>query len=113
MDFFILWDGSVSVRFLHHRLGTAVDVLRYTDINYGILPMPKYAENEDYIAANASLGLGYSNAGEPVAVYWAQKTGTVYFYVDYRSVWGPFFGPGINLYFDNLSVKVTFAEEGE
>ena len=66
--------------------------------------------NADYIAANSALGLGYSNAGEPVAVYYAQKTGTVYFYVDYRSVWGPFFGPGIDIYFDNLSVKVTFEE---
>lgn len=61
----------------------------------------------NYLAANESLELGYSNAGEPVAHYWAQKTGTVYFYVDYRSVWGPFFGPGIFLYFDSLSVKVV------
>ena len=67
--------------------------------------------NEEYMAANEALGLGYSNAGNPVGVYYAQKSGTVYFYVDYRSVWGPFFGPGINLLFDNLSVKVTFEDE--
>ena len=40
-----------QVLFIYDRLGTAVDVLRYTEVNYGILPMPKYAENEDYIAA--------------------------------------------------------------
>ena len=56
------------------------------------------------------MGLGYSNAGEPVAVYWAQKTGTVYFYVDYRSVWGTCFGPGVNILLDNLSVKITYEE---
>ena len=67
--------------------------------------------NDEYMAANEALGLGYSNAGNPVGVYYAQKSGTVYFYVDYRSVWGPFFGPGINLLFDNLSVKVTFEDE--
>ena len=64
----------------------------------------------DYIAANEAMGLGYSNAGEPVAVYWAQKTGTVYFYVDYRSVWGTCFGPGVNILLDNLSVKITYEE---
>lgn len=64
----------------------------------------------EYIEANAAMGYGYSNGGEPVAVYWAQKTGTVYFYVDYRSVWGTCFGPGVNILLDNLSVKVTFEE---
>ena len=72
-----------------------------------------FEANANYIAKDAELGLGYSNAGEPVAHYWAQKTGTVYYYVDYRSVWGPFFGPGIYLYFDNLSVKVVPAPEEE
>lgn len=81
----------------------------------GTDPVPAFdggfEANEQYMAANEALGLGYSNAGNPVAVYYAQKTGTVYFYVDYRSVWGPFFGPGTNLLFDNLSVKVTFEDE--
>lgn len=63
--------------------------------------------SESYIAKNEELGLGYSNGGEPVAHYWAQKTGTVYFYVDLRSVWGSHFGPGMYYYFDELSVKVV------
>lgn len=113
----LLWFGiAESVDDIGADGTSVVEMFNYWSAA-GTDPVPAFdggfEANEDYIAANASLGLGYSNAGEPVAVYWAQKTGTVYFYVDYRSVWGPFFGPGINLYFDNLSVKVTFAEEGE
>lgn len=66
-----------------------------------------FEADANYIAKNAELGLGYSNGGEPVAHYWAQKTGTVYFYVDLRSVWGSHFGPGINYLFDEISVKVV------
>lgn len=66
-----------------------------------------FEADANYIAKNAELGLGYSNGGEPVAHYWAQKSGTVYFYVDLRSVWGSHFGPGINYLFDELSVKVV------
>jgi chitodextrinase len=66
-----------------------------------------FEASDAYIAANATMGLGYSNGGEPVAHYWAQKTGTVYFYVDYRSVWGTCFGPGNDILFDELSVKVV------
>lgn len=74
-----------------------------------------FGADENYIAKNAELELGYSNAGEPVAHYWVQKTGTLYFYVDLRSVWGSCHGPGRYYYFDNLSVKVVAppAEEEE
>ena len=53
-----------------------------------ILPVDGgFEANAAYIADNDAREIGYSNAGEPVAHYWAQKSGTVYFYVDYRSVW--------------------------
>lgn len=66
-----------------------------------------FGGTDAYLAKNEELGLGYSNAGEPVAHYWAQATGTVYFYVNLRSVWGSRFGPGKDYYFDSLSVKVV------
>ena len=72
-----------------------------------------FGGSADYIAKNTELGLGYSNGGEPVAHYWAQKTGTVYFYVNLRSVWGSRFGPGKDYFFDELSVKIVPAPEEE
>lgn len=72
-----------------------------------------FGGTDAYLAKNEELGLGYSNAGEPVAHYWAQTTGTVYFYVNLRSVWGSRFGPGKDYYFDSLSVKVVPAPEEE
>ena len=72
-----------------------------------------FGGSADYIAKDTELGLGYSNGGEPVAHYWAQKTGTVYFYVNLRSVWGSRFGPGKDYFFDELSVKVVPAPEEE
>ena len=66
-----------------------------------------FGGTDAYLAKNEELGLGYSNAGEPVAHYWAQATGTVYFYVNLRSVWGSRFGPGKDYFFDCLSVKVV------
>ncbi|MBR4734478.1 MAG: PKD domain-containing protein [Bacteroidales bacterium] len=77
-----------------------------------ILPLDSGFEADDaYIADSATRGIGYSNAGEPVAHYWAQKSGTAYFYVDYRSVWGTCFGPDVVILFDELSVKVVDAPE--
>ena len=85
--------------------------------NPGAEPVPAFdgdfGANADYIAKNGELGLGYSNGGEPVAHYWAQKTGTIYFYVTIRSVWGSCHGPGRYYYFDELSVKVVPAPEVE
>ena len=85
--------------------------------NPGAEPVPAFdgdfGANADYIAKNGELGLGYSNGGEPVAHYWAQKTGTIYFYVTLRSVWGSCHGPGRYYYFDELSVKVVPAPEVE
>ena len=72
-----------------------------------------FGADDNYIAKDAELGLGYSNGGEPVAHYWAQASGTVYFYVNLRSVWGSRFGPGKDYYFDELSVKVVPAPEEE
>lgn len=66
-----------------------------------------FEADANYIAKDEALGLGYSNGGKPVAYYWAQKTGTVYFYVNLRSVWGSRFGPGKDYFFDELSVKVV------
>lgn len=110
----LLWFGIAESESEVGADGTSVvEMFNYWSAA-GTAPVPAldggFDASADYIAANAALELGYSNAGEPVAVYWAQKSGTVYFYVDYRSVWGPFFGPGIFLYFDELSVKVTFEE---
>jgi len=111
----LLWFGIAESEDAVGADGTSVvEMFNYWSAA-GTAPVPAldsgFEADENYIAKNAELGLGYSNAGEPVAVYYAQKTGTVYFYVDYRSVWGPFFGPGIDLLFDNLSVKITFEEE--
>lgn len=110
----LLWFGMAeSINDIGADGTSVVEMFNYWSAA-GTDPVPAldsgFEADEAYIAANASLELGYSNAGEPVAVYWAQKTGTIYFYVDYRSVWGPFFGPGINILFDNLSVKVTYEE---
>ena len=85
--------------------------------NPGAEPVPAFdgdfGASADYIAKNGELGLGYSNGGEPVAHYWAQKTGTIDFYVTLRSVWGSCHGPGRYYYFDELSVKVVPAPEEE
>ncbi len=113
----LLWFGIAESEDAIGLDGTSVvEMFNYWSAA-GTDPVPPidggFEANANYIAKNAELGLGYSNAGEPVAHYWAQKTGTVYYYVDYRSVWGPFFGPGIYLYFDNLSVKVVAAPEEE
>ena len=110
----LLWFGMAeSINDIGADGTSVVEMFNYWSAA-GTDPVPAldsgFEADEAYIAANARLELGYSNAGEPVAVYWAQKTGTIYFYVDYRSVWGPFFGPGINILFDNLSVKVTYEE---
>lgn len=70
-----------------------------------------FEANAAYIADNEARGIGYSNAGEAVAHCWAQKSGTAYFYVDLRSVWGTCFGPGHDMFLDCLSVKVVPAPE--
>jgi len=106
----LLWFGIADSEDKVGADGTSiVEMFNYWSAA-GTDPVPAFdggfEANDDYIAANTALELGYSNAGKPVGVYWAQKTGTVYFYVDYRSVWGPFFGPGIDLLFDEISVKV-------
>lgn len=66
-----------------------------------------FATNEAWVKANAEMVLGYSGNGEtPYAEYTVEETGTLYFYMDYRNVWGTTFGPGRDMYFDNFSVKV-------
>ena len=66
-----------------------------------------FATNEAWVKANTEMGLGYSGNGEtPYAEYTVEETGTLYFYMDYRNVWGTTFGPGRDMYFDNFSVKV-------
>lgn len=72
-----------------------------------------FGANDGYIAKNAELGLGYSNDGEAVAHYWVQETGTLYYFVTLRSIWGSHFGPGLDYYFDDLSVKVVPAPAEE
>ena len=91
--------------------GTAVmEIFNYWGDQTGD-PVPAYDGNfagtEEWLKANTAMGLGYSGDGEtPYVDYTVETSGTLYFYLDYRSVWGPIFGPGIDLYFDNLSVKV-------
>jgi PKD repeat protein len=114
----LLWFGIAETEDAVGMDGTSVvEMFNYWNPDWdnmranSILPLDSgFEADEAYIADNAAREIGYSNAGEPVAVYWAQKTGTVYFYVDYRSVWGTCFGPGNDILFDNLSVKVTFEE---
>jgi len=40
-----------QLMFTYNGLSKAVDTYRYTEIDYGIVPMPKYNENEDYCAS--------------------------------------------------------------
>lgn len=111
----LLWFGIAEAEDEVGKDGTSVvEMYNYWNSAYdnpGSEAVPAldsgFEADANYIAKNAELGLGYSNGGEPVAHYWAQKTGTVYFYVDLRSVWGSHFGPGINYLFDELSVKVV------
>ena len=114
----LLWFG---IAYSEDEIGTdgtsVVEMFNYWDPDWGAMransvpPIDSgFEADANYIADNEARGLGYSNAGEPVAVHWAQKTGTVYFYIDYRSVWGTCFGPGVDLFFDSISVKVTYEE---
>ena len=111
----LLWFGIAESQDMIGTDGTSVvEMFNYWEPNWedmGANSVPALDSgceaSADYIAASEARGLGYSNAGEAVAHYWAQKSGTVYFYVDLRSVWGTCFGPGIYYYFDELSVKVV------
>ena len=115
----LLWFGIAEAEGDVGKDGTSVvEMYNYWNSAYdnpGSEAVPAFdggfGANDNYIAKNGELGLGYSNGGEPVAHYWAQKSGTVYFYVDLRSVWGSHFGPGIFYYFDELSVKIVPAPE--
>lgn len=75
-------------------------------------PIPAYdgnfAGNEEWLAANTSMELGYSGDGvTPYVDYTVEASGTLYFYMDYRNVWGNTYGPGRDMYFDNLSVRIV------
>lgn len=117
----LLWFGIAEAEGDVGKDGTSVvEMFNYWNPDWdniganSILPIDGgFEANADYIADNAAREIGYSNAGEPVAHYWAQKSGTVYFYVDYRSVWGTCFGPNVVILFDELSVKIVPAPEEE
>lgn len=68
--------------------------------------VPAYDGNlegtEAWNAANAELGMGYSGA-ESVE-YTVQNSGTFYFYINYRNVWGNYWGKDVLL--DNASLKI-------
>lgn len=66
-----------------------------------------FAANEAWLNANVEMGLGYSGDGEtPYVDYTVEKTGTLYFYMNYRCVWSVLtVGRGREMLFDSFSVK--------
>lgn len=68
--------------------------------------VPAYDGNlegtDAWVAANAELGMGYSGA-ESVE-YTVVNGGTYYFYINYRNVWGNYWGKDVLL--DNASLKI-------
>ncbi len=91
--------------------GTAV-IEMYNYWNAEGVSIPAYdgnfAGNENWLKANEEMELGYSGDGQtPYVEYTVEETGTLYFYMDYRNVWGLTFGPGRDMYFDSFSVKIV------
>lgn len=72
--------------------------------NAGGEPLPPFDGN---LAGEGLPGdSGYSGDGSPALRYTASASGTIYFGFELRSVWG-LWGPDVQFYFDNLSVKVV------
>lgn len=67
-----------------------------------------FAANESWLNANTEMGLGYSGDGEtPYVEYTVEKTGTLYFYMNYRCVWSVVtIAKGREMFFDSFSVKI-------
>lgn len=57
---------------------------------------------EAWIQANTELGMGYS--GPESASFKVEKGGTYYFFINYRNVWGNYWG--VDVLLDNASCKV-------
>lgn len=67
-----------------------------------------FAANEAWLNANTEMGLGYSGDGAtPYVEYTVTKTGTLYFYMNYRCVWSTAtVEKGREMFFDSFSVKI-------
>lgn len=67
-----------------------------------------FAANESWLNANTEMGLGYSGDGEtPYVEYTVEKTGTLYFYMNYRCVHSVVtIAKGREMFFDSFSVKI-------
>lgn len=67
-----------------------------------------FAANESWLNANTEMGLGYSGDGEtPYVEYTVEKTGTLYFYMNYRCVYSVVtIAKGREMFFDSFSVKI-------
>lgn len=68
--------------------------------------VPAYDGNlegtDEWAAANAELGMGYSGAES--TEFTIEKSGTYYFYINYRNVWGNYWG--VDVLLDNASLKI-------
>ena len=75
-------------------------------------PIPAYDGN---LTGTGLADYGYSYSGEdPSVITWvAPSTGTYYFGIDLRSVWGECFGAGKDYFFDNVSVKINLDAAAE
>lgn len=67
-----------------------------------------FAANESWLNANTGMGLGYNGDGEtPYVEYTVTKTGTLYFYMNYRCVYSIVTtAKGREMFFDSFSVKI-------
>lgn len=72
--------------------------------NAGGAPLPPY--DGDLSGAGLPGDSGYNGDGSPAARYEVPADGTLYIGFELRSVWG-LWGPEVQFYFDNLSVKVV------
>ncbi len=108
----LLWFGFSKTEPLATGAADGTAVIEFYNYWSTEISIPAYdgnlAGNEDWLKANTEMGLGYSGDGEtPYAEYIVEETGTLYFYMDYRNVWGQTFGPDRYMYFDNISVKIA------
>lgn len=76
------------------------------DYGVGGASVPAYDGNlegtEEWIKANTDLGMGYSGAES--TEFTIEKSGTYYFFINYRNVWGNYWG--VDILLDNASLKV-------
>lgn len=64
-----------------------------------------FAGTPEYISRREELGFS-GDGTQDYAEYEVPADGTVYLTIEYRSVWGSYFGEGVKVYIDNISCKI-------